>query len=84
MQKYHLTPDKILCKCKILNDKGSNIEQVEMKVNNSNQNVKFNNVLLCFMPPQRIWAPFHVKVPIDRAHLWYVESMSTSLDYIAT
>ncbi len=32
----------------------------------------------------RIWAPFHAKVPIERAHLWYVESMSTSLDYIAT
>ncbi len=32
----------------------------------------------------RIWAPFHAKVPMERAHLWYVESMPTSLDYIAT
>ena len=39
-----MTPDKILCKCKILNDKGFNIEQVEIKVNNPNQNVKFNNL----------------------------------------
>ena len=38
----------------------------------------------CFTVSERIWAPFHAKVPIERAHLWYVESMSNSLNYIAT
>ncbi len=31
-----------------------------------------------------IWDTFYTKVSIERAHLKYVESMATSLHYIAT